>query len=399
MIYQNFLIGALFILFYAIFSVRTDKSIISGPALALIVGSIFGPMLLNTTKINLNHEEYKLLAELALALILFSDASKTNLMVLKRNRTLPIRLLLIGLPLTILFGTAIGFMIFNDFSWVEIAILATILAPTDAALGKAVVSNKAVPAKIREALNIESGLNDGISVPILFLFMAIFTSQSGTELGSLPGLHFFVEEIGIGLLAGLLITSVVIVIAHYSNIHKWVAQTWKPIIIIALTISCFTAAQLLGGSGFIACFSGGFLYGTISDKYKLKSNLIESVEGFGDSMSLITWLIFGALIIPNFLHSFDPYAALYAILSLTIIRIVPVLISLVKTGLLLREKLFIGWFGPRGLATIVFAIIIMDIALPHAQTITTTIVYTILLSVVLHGVTANPFIKLLSKKK
>ncbi len=399
MIYLNLLIASLFILFYAIFSGRTDKSIISGPVFALAIGSIFGPMLLDIAEINLNNEQYKLLAELALALILFSDASKTNLMVLKRNRTLPIRLLLIGLPLTILFGTGIGFMIFNDFSWVEIAILATMLAPTDAALGKAVVTNTAVPEKIREALNVESGLNDGISVPILFLFMAFFTSESGTELGSLPGFHFFVEEIGIGLLAGLLITSIVMVIAHYSNMHKWITQSWKPIIIIALTISCFTAAQLAGGSGFIACFAGGFFYGTLSDKYKFDSNLIESAEGFGDSMSLITWLIFGAFIIPKFMHSFDPHAALYAILSLTIIRIIPVLMSLAKTGLLLREKLFIGWFGPRGLATIVFAIIVLDISLPHGETITTTVVYTILLSVVLHGITANPFIKLLNKKK
>ena len=397
MIYQNLLIASLFILFYAIFSGRTDKSIISGPVFALIAGTIFGPILLNLIEISLTSEQYKLLAEIALALVLFSDASNTNLMVLKRNRTLPIRLLLIGLPLTILFGTILGFMIFSDFSWVEIAIVATMLAPTDAALGKAVVTNKAVPDKIREALNVESGLNDGISVPILFLFMAFFTSQNDTKFGSLQGFHLFAEEIGIGLLAGLLITSAIIVIAHYSNMHKWITQTWKPIIIIALTISCFTAAQLAGGSGFIACFAGGFLYGTISDKYKLEGNLIESAEGFGDSMSLITWLIFGAFIIPKFMHSFDPYAALYTILSLTIIRIIPVLMSLAKTDLLLREKLFIGWFGPRGLATIVFAIIILDISLPHAETITTTVVYTILLSVVLHGITANPFIKLLNK--
>lgn len=398
MIYINLLIASLFILFYAMFSGRTDKTIISGPVFALMAGIVFGPILLHIAEINLNGEQYQLIVELALALVLFSDASNTNLMVLKRNRTLPIRLLLIGLPLTILLGTALGFMVFIDFSWLEIAILATMLAPTDAALGKAVVTNEAVPAKIREALNVESGLNDGISVPILYLFMAFFTSETDTDFGSLQGFYLFAEEIGIGLLAGLLITSIVLVIAHYSNMHNWVTQTWKPIIIMALTISCFTAAQLLGGSGFIACFAGGFLYGTINDKYKLGSHLIESVEGFGDSMSLITWLIFGAWIIPEYLNSFDAYAALYAVLSLTIIRILPVLISLARTDLKMKERLFIGWFGPRGLATIVFAIIILDISLPHAKIITTTVVYTILLSVVFHGITANPFIKLLNKK-
>ena len=203
MAYQNLLIASLFILIYGIFAKRIDKTLFSGPVLALIVGVAFGPMVLKIADINLEVEQYKVIAELALGLVLFSDASKTNLMVLKRNAALPVRLLLIGLPLTIVFGIAIGFMIFKDFSWIEIAILATMLAPTDAALGKAVVTNQAVPVKIREALNTESGLNDGISVPVLFLFIVFFTSNSQIDFGSMYGLKLFVEEIGIGLLSGL----------------------------------------------------------------------------------------------------------------------------------------------------------------------------------------------------
>lgn len=397
MAYQILLVAALFILMYGVFAKRIEQSIFNGPIIAIVLGLLIGPLGLKIIQIDLDVEIYRLIAELALALVLFSDASKANLFVLKQNASLPIRLLFIGLPLTIVFGMAIGFMIFNDFSWIEIAILATMLAPTDAALGKAVVTNEAVPVKIRESLNTESGLNDGISVPVLFLFITLFVSTE-INIGSFYGLNLFVKEIGIGLLAGVIITYTTFVLARYSNMHKWISESWKPIVVIALTIACFTAAQMSGGSGFIACFAGGFLYGTLNSKHQLEANLIESAEGAGDTMSLLTWLIFGAFVIPEFLYTFNWDILLYAVLSLTLIRMLPVFLSLINSGVSVKEKLFIGWFGPRGLATIVFAIIVLDVPLPHIDKIIETTIYTILLSVVLHGITANPFIKILNKK-
>lgn len=398
MVYQNLLIIASFILLFSLFSVRIEKTGLSGPILALIIGLVTGPLLLNIFDMTVEGEEYRIIAELALALVLFTDASKTNLTVLQKNSSIPIRLLLIGLPLTIIFGMVCGYLLFKGFSWIEVGILATMLAPTDAALGKAVVTNKSVPSRIREALNIESGLNDGISVPVLFLFIAFFTTQSGDGLGTLYGLRLLVKEIGIGLLTGLTITFVIVWVAHYANKHNWISESWQPMIIITLSFSCFIVAQLAGGSGFIACFAGGFLFGTINNKYNLKINLLNSAEGFGDTMSLVTWLIFGSLIITAFFPEFTWEVIIYAVLSLTIIRIIPVVLSLINTGMSGKEKLFVGWFGPRGLATIVFAIIVVDVELPHQSTIIITVVCTIMLSVILHGFTANPFIKRLNKK-
>lgn len=399
MVYQNLLIFSVFILMYGLFAKRIEKTVISGPVLALIIGAAIGPLLLNLIQVKLGSEEYRLIAELALALVLFTDASKANLMVLKKNAGIPVRLLMIGLPLTIAFGMLAGFMIFKGFSWIEIGILATMLAPTDAALGKAVVSNPAVPSKIREALNIESGLNDGISVPVLFLFIAFFAAnQSGDGLESFYGFRLLLEEIGIGLIAGLFVTGATVMIAHFSNSHKWISESWKPIIIIALAFSCFIAAQIAGGSGFIACFAGGFLYGTLSNKYQLGTTAVESAEGAGDTMSMLTWVIFGAFVFASALPKITWEASLYAVLSLTVIRMLPVFLSLIKTGIPLKEKLFMGWFGPRGLATVVFAIIVLDVPLPHKDTVIVTVVCTILGSVVLHGISANPLIKLLNRK-
>ena len=393
MAYQNLLILASFILLYSLFAKKIEGSAISGPFLALALGLIFGPLVLNVFVAKVETEEYRIIAELALALVLFTDASKANIKVLESNSSLPIRLLLIGLPLTIVFGALGGFLLFKGFSWIELGILATMLAPTDAALGKAVVSNPSVPTKIRESLNVESGLNDGICVPVLFLLIAVFVSQSGEDLSSFYGLSLLGKEIGIGILAGCFISFFGFRLIQYSSKRQWLSESWNTMIIVALAFSCFALAQISGGSGFIACFAGGFLFGLLRRKSKLKIELLESAEGTGDTLSLITWLIFGSLIIAAFIHDLTWQVALYAILSLTVIRILPVFLSLIKSRVSGKEKLFMGWFGPRGLASIVFAIMVLEEDLPHESTIILTVACTILLSVVLHGFTAKPFIK------
>ncbi len=398
MMYQNLFIVILFILLFSLFSKPIEKTVFSGPFLALVAGLLLGPYVLQLIDFKFDREDYKVIAELALALVLFSDASKTNLTVLQKNANIPIRLLLIGLPLTILLGILGGIFLFPEFSWIEVGILATMLAPTDAALGKAVVSNEGVPSKIRQALNIESGLNDGICVPVLFFFIALFEALSGDRLHSFYGLVLLAEEIGIGLAVGVLVTYGFVLLANYANKREWISESWQQIVMIALAFICFVLAQISGGSGFIACFVGGFVYGTIHNKYNLGEKLMESAEGAGDTMSLITWIIFGSIIL-KFMPHFTWEVVVYAILSLTLIRILPVLLSLINSGLSGKEKMFIGWFGPRGLATIVFVIIALEVALPNIETITLTVACTVMLSVILHGFTAKPFINSLNSMK
>lgn len=396
MVYQNVLIFAAFILIYSLFAKRIEKTVISGPFITIIVGILIGPLVLDLISLKIGSEGYRIIAELALALVLFNDAANTNMRELIKNVSVPVRLLLIGLPLTIVLGMVSGFVIFKGFSWIELGILATLLAPTDAALGKPVVANPSVPPKIKESLNVESGLNDGICVPVLFFFIALFSSQSGENLSLTYGLILFAEEIGIGLITGLAIIFVADKMIHYSEKHEWISKSWMRVVIIVLAFTCFTAAQLAGGSGFIACFTGGLLYSVINRKYK--HELLEASEGAGDTLSMLTWFIFGSVVIAGNIESFTWEVIIYALLSLTLIRMIPVLLSLINTGIPWKDKLFISWFGPRGLASIVFAIIVFDVPLPHKETIILTAVCTTLLSVISHGFTANPFIRRLTNK-
>ena len=394
--YETLALIAIFVFIYSITSGALEKTLFSGAIVFAAFGFAFGPLGLDYLKLDIEKEGLRTLAELTLALVLFVDAANANLGVLRQNIQIPRNLLLISLPLTILLGFGVGVLIFDGLSLIEIAILATILAPTDAALGKAVVTNNAVPANIREGLSFESGLNDGICVPILFIFLAL-ASKTGIE-GSTTthALMLVVEEIGIGAAVGIGLVAIGSWLLKQFNNCGWVTETWKQLPVIALAVTCFALAQYLGGSGFIACFVGGLLFGWIVKDHKHK--LLHAAEGGSDALALITWVVFGAAVVGHTAHKFSWEPFIYAVLSLTVIRMLPVFLVLFGTKLRTDEKLFVGWFGPRGLATIVFAVIVVNENLPGGETIRLAAVYTIVLSVVLHGISANPFITALVKR-
>jgi NhaP-type Na+/H+ or K+/H+ antiporter len=395
--YENLTIMALFIFLYSMISGGLERTVFSGALVFAAFGLALGPLGAGVLQLSLGKEGLSTLAELTLAMVLFTDASNANLDMLKRSFHIPQRLLLIGLPLTILLGVGTGVLLFDSLTLMEIAILAAMLAPTDAALGKAVVTNEAVPSRIREGLNVESGLNDGICVPVLLLFLTLAsaTTQSGDTFSL--AVKLVVEEIGIGAGVGLGMAYIASRLLRFFNGQGWITESWRQLPIPALAVASYAIAQWSGGSGFIACFSGGLLFGALAKDHKGK--LLLAAEGTGDTLALLTWVVFGAAVVGHSIGSISWQVILYAVLSLTVVRMLPVF--LVLTGMKLRtdEKLFMGWFGPRGLASIVFAVMVLDADLPGGGTIAATAVCTIVLSVILHGISANPLIAALAARE
>jgi len=395
-VYQNLAILSVFVFFYSIVAGRLERTPISGPIVFVVFGLIFGPLGLNLLTLQVTAEVLRALAELSLALVLFTDAANADLAVLKKTFHIPQRLLLLGLPLTILLGIGAGFLIFGELSLLEVAILSTMLAPTDAALGKAVVTDESIPAEIREGLNVESGLNDGICVPILFVFL---TLAGGLNAGGGPwqlASRLVTQEIGIGVAVGLGLTFIAARLIRQSLDIGWVTETWRQIPVVALAGACFALAQWLGGSGFIAAFAGGLLFGGIAPRHK--QSLLMAAEGTADTLALVTWVLFGSAVVGEVWGAFNWRVVLYAILSLTLVRMLPVFAVLSGEGLRTSEKLFIGWFGPRGLASIVFAVMVLNQQLPGGRTISMTVVCTIALSILAHGLSANPLVAALTKQ-
>jgi NhaP-type Na+/H+ or K+/H+ antiporter len=394
--YENLTIFALFLFIYSAVGARLERTPVGGAVVFTAFGLILGPLGLGVLRLDIDAEGLRTLAEMTLALVLFIDAANANLNELRKSIQIPRRLLLIGLPLTLLLGFAVGVFMFDGLTLIEIALLATMLAPTDAALGKAVVTNESVPTKIRESLNVESGLNDGICVPILFVFLALATESGAEGSTTMLALGLVAEEIGIGLAVGIGLTYLGSHLLRMCAERGWVSETWRQLPVVALAVACFALAQFLGGSGFIACFAGGMLFGWFAKERR--HHLLLAAEGTGDTLALITWVIFGAAIVAKHIGSFTWEAVLYALLSLTLIRMLPVFLALAGTGLRLDEKLFMGWFGPRGLASIVFGVIVLHENLPGGGTITITAVCAILFSVIGHGLSANPLIKALAAR-
>ncbi|HHQ4449503.1 TPA: cation:proton antiporter [Aeromonas veronii] len=393
LLYQNLAVTAAFLLIYSLIAGRFESKLVNGPLLFLLTGWLLGPGGLELLSLSIDSAGIKLLAELTLVIVLFNDAANTNWQVLLANRQLPIRLLLIGLPLTLLCGALFGHWIFPDLPLLEMAILSTILAPTDAALGKAVVSNPAVPAPLREGLNQESGLNDGICVPVLLLLLALIAPTEEHTGTATLAITLMLEEIGIGLLVAFVLTALTVRLLKVSYLNGWQLPLWRQLTMPGLALLCFALAQTLGGSGFIAAFVGGLLMGRRLGEHK--HAYMDSCEGYGDLLSVVIWMVFGATLMPILPELLHWQFWLYAAASLTLLRMVPVWLSLIGTGLKPELKLFIGWFGPRGLASIVFAVMVLqnEPSLIGQRPIIATVLCTIILSVILHGLSANPWVE------
>jgi NhaP-type Na+/H+ or K+/H+ antiporter len=378
---------------YALISGRVDRSRISGPILFVLIGLLLGPAVLGALALDATIEDLRLLAEITLALVLFSDAANADIDQIRRTRFLPRRLLFIGLPLTILLGLAVGLLLLPSLPLIEIALLAAALAPTDAALGKPVVTNPAVPPAIRESLNFESGLNDGICVPIIVLLLGAATGLA-VELRPLAHVVLTViEEIGIGILVGVALAIPGAWLLGRARLAGWIGANWTGVPAIGLAVACFALAQAIGGSGFIACFVGGLAFGA---RRPDRHGLLHAAEGAGDVLSLLTWVVVGAMVVLQVSGAVTWAVVLYAVLSLTLVRMVPVWFCLRGTDVVRRDRLFIGWFGPRGLASVVFGVLILSAGLPGSDTLAATIVCTVLLSVVCHGASASPLISALA---
>ena len=395
--YQDLAILALFILVYSSVAGRVERTWVSGPILFITFGLLIGPLGLDLLSFKTDGETLRTLAELTLALVLFTDAAGADMVVLRKTEALPTRLLLIGLPLTILLGFGVGVLLFERLSLFEVALLATMLAPTDAALGKGVVTNEAVPNPVRQGLNVESGLNDGICVPILFVFLALATGKAGEGGPWKLAMMLVAEEIGIGLAVGLVLTTMAGLLLKFAKGQQWLTHTWIQVPVVALALGCFAVAQFLGGSGFIAAFSGGLLFGVLAKQHR--EEFLRAAEGTGDTLALITWVIFGSAVVGQAVGHFSWLILLYAVLSLTLIRILPVFLVLTGTGVSTEGKLFMGWFGPRGLASIVFGVMVVNANLPNSGSIAMIVVCTIMLSILGHGITANPWAKAFGERQ
>jgi NhaP-type Na+/H+ or K+/H+ antiporter len=338
--------------------------------------------------IHVDREGFHVLAELTLVLVLFTDAARIDLTCLQRERSLPARLLGISLPVTIVLGAIIAVAIFPELGWVEALLLAAILAPTDAALGQAVVSNPLVPVRIRQSLNVESGLNDGIALPVVLVLASLAGAREASG-EAIYWLRFAALAVTLGPLTGAAVGYVGGRIVAWGTESGWINDVFQRLAGLGLAMLAFAAAELVGGNGFISAFVAGLTLGNTARG--VCECLYEFGEAEGQLLTLLVFLAFGATMVPEAIPYFTGGAILYALLSLTVIRMLPVGIALIGTGLRPTSVAFLGWFGPRGLASILFALLIVEEdRLETGPFLVAVVALTVFASTVLHGLTSYP---------
>jgi NhaP-type Na+/H+ or K+/H+ antiporter len=376
--------GAL--LMYAVLSRRLGGTSITAPMVFVAAGFVIGPKVLDLLEVDVDSADLRHLAELTLALMLFSDAAALNTRRLVREAAMPARLLGLALPLTIVLGAALALVFFPDLLLFEALALAVLLAPTDAALGQTVVSDTRLPSPVRQGLNVESGLNDGVCVPLLLAAVAF------AELDEAPTfdgqvLVDLVEEVLIAGAVGVIVALIVATLSKVSIRRDWMEERWGQIVPLIATAAAYVTTVELGGSGFIGSFVAGLMYGRLLGATAHQTT--ELTEDLGQLFSAVTFLLFGAVMLDRGISEISPQIVGYAILSLTLVRMLPVAISLIGSGAKRETVAFVGWFGPRGLATIVFALTIVDESgLAGTQRILDVATLTVLFSVFAHGLTA-----------
>jgi NhaP-type Na+/H+ or K+/H+ antiporter len=327
------------------------------------------------------------LAEATLALVLFTDAVRVNRGRLRHESALPTRLLGVGLPLTILAGALAALVLLPQLNLWTAAALATMLAPTDAALGLPVLTNPRLPSRIRQGLNVESGLNDGVCVPLLIIFLTIAQAEEG--IGHVEPVRVVLEAIGFGAGGGVAAGALGAWVLRTFGGRGWMEGTWRQIDAVATTLLAYTTAVALGGSGFIAAFVAGIVFRIVAADHAKEATFL--AEQTGELLNAVTFLLFGAVLLGPAVGELDWRIALYAVASLTVVRMLPVALAMVGAGMRRVTVGFLGWFGPRGLASIVFVLVLLEETdLPERSLMLTVVTWTVALSVYAHGLTAGP---------
>jgi NhaP-type Na+/H+ or K+/H+ antiporter len=381
--------------FYSLVSQRVERTILTAPLVFTSAGMLTFVVLPGVFGVPGGSGAFLRLAEIGLVLLLFTDASRTELRVLRRIRSLPARLLSTGMLLTILLGTVVALVVFRQLSIWEAGILAAILAPTDAGLGQIIVNSPHVPMRIRQALNVEAGLNDGLSVPFLMFFIALAAAASDGRDASL--MHFIVEQLGFGVLIGAGIGLGGGWLLGIAVRNEWMAEPFQKIGVVAMPLLCLAASDMTGASMFIAAFVAGLAVQVGFQEAGKHS--VEFTEEWGQLINLSVFFLFGLLVARNG-SQLSVASCLYAILSLTVVRMLPVAVALAGTRLSAASIVFIGWFGPRGLASIVLGLVYLEQEkhLPGEDIIRLAVIATVLLSIFAHGLSALPGIDLYARK-
>ncbi|GKX35126.1 MAG: sodium:proton antiporter [Rhizobiaceae bacterium MnEN-MB40S] len=378
---------ALVMLLYCMFSAKISAIGVTMPMVFLALGIAFG---LGDSALNLDTATaFHDLAEITLALLLFADATSLHREALMKIGQRTRRMLFIGLPLAIVFGAMINLALLPDWPFWEACLLAALLAPTDAALGQSIQANTRIPQTLRDTMNAESGLNDGLSLPFVLFFAGMAVGDGGSHEHSSGLLSLLATQIGIGAAVGLLGGYAIGRMRNFVLARNLMEDSLSRVATLVVVAFVFFAAEHAGGNSFVAVFVAGIAYSNAANSSVQHAR--HFLEGDGQFFAMFSFFFIGALFVPEALAYLTPVGLLVVVLSLVVVRPLAIWLSLIGTKTSASERLFYGWFGPRGLATALFAVFVA-IDFKGIEMIGGILVIaftTVLVSAFVHGISAK----------
>ncbi len=384
--YSEIAVVALLVVLYGLVSRRMSTTVISAPMFFVIAGILLSDHALDTIDFAVVEGTGETLIEFTLMLVLFTDAMRIDLREFGKDAQLPGRLLFIGLPLAIVFGAAAAWLLLDGLVGWEFVLIAAMLAPTDAALGLPVVTSPKLPVRVRQTLNVESGLNDGLALPLVTIFLLL--AQAEFEGNGIDVAVLILEQVGWGVLVGVVIGLLGGRALTHASSLGWTTAGSQQLIPLALAVTAWAIAGALDGNGFIAAFVGGLTFGVVARRHC--PHIEDFTENEGQLLTSLTFLVFGGSFAAGVVGELTWQIAVFAVVSLVVVRPLAVALSLIGSHLRWQTVGFFGWFGPRGLATILFIVLVLEEHLPSESTLLAAAAWTVLLSVFAHGMTANP---------
>lgn len=399
--YTTPLVLAVLVLGYAVVSERVNRSFIAPALIFLLLGMGLGPFGLGVLEAGAGTEGYTVLAQLALTMILFNQAAKLRLNRIRLHGPVTLRLLIVGIPLTVLLGALTATVLLPVLPWWEAVCVAAIVAPTEAALIEALLEDRRIPERVRHALSVESGFYDGFALAILLTALALASEHStqGDRADVNWAWFMFSTEVlsllaggAVGLLGGLVVA--------WSRRNEWMSDTWAQLATLALAFVCFQLGERIEASGFVAAFTGGLAFSIVTRRRSEEGIPTQVSDAAAQLLELMVFAMFGAFAVIDGWQRADWRVVLFAVLALFAVRMVTVLISLVATDLPMSDRWFIGWFGPRGIGTVVLGLLVIDRGeIQNTELIGTVVVVTVTLSLLLHSMTVAPGIRRLASPR
>ena len=399
--YTTPLVLAVLVLCYAVVSERVNRSFIAPALIFLLLGMGLGPFGLGVLEAGAGTEGYTVLAQLALTVILFNQAAKLRLDRIRVHGPVTLRLLIVGIPLTVLLGALTATLLLPVLPWWEAVCVAAIVAPTEAALIEALLADRRIPERVRHALSVESGFYDGFALAILLTALALASEHTAnTDSSDVNWAWFMFSTEFASLLAGAAVGLIGGLVVAWSRRHEWMSDTWAQLATLALAFVCFQLGEQIEASGFVAAFTGGLAFSLITRRRTDEDIPTQVSDAAAQLLELMVFAMFGAFaVIDGWLRA-DWRVVLFAVLALFAVRIVTVLVSLVRTDLPMPDRWFIGWFGPRGIGTVVLGLLVVNRGeIQNTELISTVVVVTVTLSLLLHSLTLAPGIRRLASTR